>query len=68
VSVPVRRLRPLALPPPTSHRAEAAFVKRAVRRLTAWELEPVIGQINALQSATIAALERLAQITPPEQS
>ena len=60
VSAPVRRVHQLQLPPTSSHRASAAFVKRMVRRLTAWEVEPVVGQVNALRAATVEALEELA--------
>lgn len=60
VSAPVRRVHQLQLPPTNSHRASAAFVKRMVRRLTAWEVEPVVGQVNALRAATVEALEELA--------
>jgi hypothetical protein len=33
-------------------------VKTLVRRLTGWQVEPVVGHLNALREATIAALER----------
>jgi len=59
-SAPVRRVANLELPAPTSGRSSAAFVKRLVRRLTAWELEPVVGEINALRAATVEALESVA--------
>jgi hypothetical protein len=60
VSAPLRRIAPAQLPAPLSQRAAAARVKRAVRRLTAWELEPLVGHVNALRAATIEALERVA--------
>ena len=62
VTAPVRRLHPLQLPPATAHRASGALVKRVVRRLTAWQLEPVVGRLNALQAATVEALERSAAL------
>lgn len=66
VTAPVRRLHPLQLPPATGHRSSTAFVKRAVRRLTAWQLEPVVGQVNALHAATVDALERSAALAAAE--
>lgn len=57
VSAPVRRVGELALPPITSQRSGAAFVKSVVRRLTAWELGPIVGEVNALRAATIEGLE-----------
>jgi len=29
-----------------------------VRRLTGWEIDPLVWQVNAVREATIAALER----------
>lgn len=65
-SAPVRRLHPLELPPTTSGRSSAAVVKRAVRRLTAWQLEPVVRQVNALRAATVDALDRAGEAEPGE--
>jgi glycosyltransferase involved in cell wall biosynthesis len=56
-SAPVRRLPPLALPRPTSTRVSARVIKQGVRRLTAWETDPVVWQLNALREATIRALD-----------
>jgi glycosyltransferase involved in cell wall biosynthesis len=60
VSAPLRRLPALGLPEPASARFGAGFVKRLVRRLTAWELEPVVEQVNQLQRAAVEATERSA--------
>jgi hypothetical protein len=57
LSAPVRRLGELSLPPTTSQRSGAAVVKNMVRRLTAWELGPIVGEVNALRAATIEGLE-----------
>jgi glycosyltransferase involved in cell wall biosynthesis len=65
-SAPVRSLNPVVLPGTTSPNARIAFVKRTVRRLTAWELEPVVAQVNALRAATIEAVERSARKTAHE--
>ena len=58
LSAPVRRVAPLQLPP-TSGRSATSLVKRVVRRLTAWQLEPMVGQVNALRAATVESIERL---------
>jgi hypothetical protein len=58
LSAPVRRIAPLQLPP-TTGRPAASLVKRVVRRLTAWQLEPMVGQVNALRAATVESIERL---------
>jgi len=59
-SAPLRRLPALGLPEPASARFGAGLVKRVVRRLTAWELEPVVEQVNQLQRAAVEATERSA--------
>lgn len=58
-SEPLRRLPPLVLPPPTSSRPGIGLVKRVVRRLSAWQTDPLVAEVNALRQATIAAVERL---------
>ena len=59
-SAPLRRIPRLALPPAASSRSGVTPVKRAVRRLTAWELEPIVQQVNNLQQAMVDIVERLA--------
>lgn len=59
-SAPLRRVPALMLPPPGSARPGGALVKRLIRRLTAWQLDPVVHQINRLQEATIRAVEASA--------
>jgi glycosyltransferase involved in cell wall biosynthesis len=56
-SAPLRRLPALGLPEPSSARFGAGLLKRAVRRLTLWELEPVVEQVNQLQRAAVEAAE-----------
>lgn len=56
-SAPLRRLRPLAPAPPISARPGVTALKRLVARLTAWQLDPIIGQVNRLRDATISALD-----------
>jgi glycosyltransferase involved in cell wall biosynthesis len=67
-STALRRLAPAAAPPvPVSWRPRLT-VKRAIRRATAWEVDPVAHQVNALRAATIDAVERLAgAIVQPER-
>jgi glycosyltransferase involved in cell wall biosynthesis len=55
-TAPLRRITPLSMPAPRSARPGASSLKRLVRRLTAWQIDPIIGQVNRLQQATIDAL------------
>lgn len=57
VGAALRRVRNLELPAATSNRPLAGLVKRAVRRLTAWEVDPVVDQLNALRMAAVEAVE-----------
>ncbi len=59
-STALRRVAAAAVPPvPVSRRPRLA-VKRAIRRATAWQVEPVAHQVNALRAATLDAVERLS--------
>ncbi len=60
VSAPVRRLAPLVPPPPVSARPGASAMKRVVRRLTAWQVDPIVAHVNALQRAVVAMTDTLA--------
>ena len=62
-SAPLRRLSSLALPPPRSLSPLARLVKRVTRRLTAWQLDPIVEHVNRLQSAAVDAVERVSE--PP---
>ena len=57
-TAPLRRLRPLAIAEARSARPGATLMKRAIRRLTAWQIDPIIGQVNRLQHATLEAVEQ----------
>ncbi len=57
-SAPLRRVPPLAPPMPVSARPGASTLKRLVRRLTAWEIDPLVHQVNKLRDAAIASTER----------
>jgi len=56
-SAALRRVPALGIPAPVSARPGAAPLKRLVRRATAWEIDPVVAQVNALHHAMIEALE-----------
>ncbi|MDX6257129.1 MAG: D-inositol-3-phosphate glycosyltransferase [Frankiales bacterium] len=56
-SAALRRLPPLAPPAAVSARRGASTFKRLVRRATAWEVDPVIHQVNALRDAVVQAIE-----------
>jgi glycosyltransferase involved in cell wall biosynthesis len=56
-SAPLRRLRPLTPPAPVSARPGVSLLKRLVRRIVAWEVDPLADQLNALQRATTEAID-----------
>jgi glycosyltransferase involved in cell wall biosynthesis len=60
-SAPLRRVPALSLPLPASARFGAGVTKRLVRRLTAWELQPIVEQVNVLQRAAVEAAELAAR-------
>ena len=62
MTAPLRRLRPLAMPEARSARPGASLLKRAIRRLTAWQIDPIIGQVNRLQQAAIEAVAESATV------
>lgn len=65
-SAPLRRLRPLDVPPPTSARPGVSSAKRLMRRALGWEIDPIRDQVRRLHQASILTAEaqekRLAQI------
>lgn len=65
-SAPLRRLRPLDVPPPTSARPGVSSAKRLVRRALGWEIDPIRDQVRRLHQASILTAEaqekRLARI------
>jgi hypothetical protein len=60
-SAPLRRVPSLNLPSTASARFGAGLTKRLVRRLTAWELQPIVEQVNVLQRAAVEAAELAAR-------
>lgn len=57
LSTAVRRLPPAHTPAPTSTRLGVSFVKRVVLRLTAWQVRPLVQDLDALRTATVRSLE-----------
>ena len=62
VTAPLRRLPALHSPVVASSSFVGGAVKRVVRRLTGWQIDPLLWQVNALQTATTQALERVAEL------
>ena len=44
-------------PPATSARPGVPLLKRTIRPLVKWQLDPIVAQVGALQNATIRALQ-----------
>ena len=57
VAGPLRHLLPLTPVPTRSRRPIFGVVKRFVRRLVAWQIDPVIDHVNLLHRAAIDAVE-----------
>jgi len=60
-SFPLHMLTPLSPAPAGSSKALFRLVKRAVHRLVAWEIVPIVEQINHLQRAAIESVDRQAE-------
>ncbi|MCU1358652.1 MAG: glycosyltransferase [Acidimicrobiales bacterium] len=56
-AVPLRRLRHVPLPPATSARPGVSTVKKLIRRVIAWEVDPLRDQVTRLHEAAIQAAE-----------
>lgn len=67
VATPLRRLRAVPPPPATSARPGVSTVKRLIRRVIAWEVDPLREQLIDLQRASVKAAEtadaRLDEVT-----
>jgi glycosyltransferase involved in cell wall biosynthesis len=57
VATPLRRLPSVPPPPPTSARPGVSTVKRLIRRVIAWEVDPLRQQLVELQQASVKAAE-----------
>jgi len=56
-SAPLRRLPRLGVPDTNHPRRPVRFVKRWIRKATAFEVDPLLQRVNELQSAMVVALE-----------
>jgi glycosyltransferase involved in cell wall biosynthesis len=56
-ALPLRRLRPVPPPPATSARPGVSTVKKLIRRVIAWEVDPLREQLVRLQKASLQAAE-----------
>ena len=56
-ATPLRRLRPVPPPPATSARPGVSTVKKLIRRVIAWEVDPLREQLVRLQKASLQAAE-----------
>ena len=54
----VRNVPPLVLPTPGSRLPGLGGLRKLIHRAIAWEIEPLVHQVNALREATIKALDR----------
>jgi hypothetical protein len=43
------------------------LLKSIVRRLTAWEVDPIVHQVNRLQQAMVDATERLGNLAQDDE-
>src|SRR5205085_7221835 len=63
-SWPLQMLTPLAPAPVESSRPLFRRIKQYVHRLVAWEVVPIVEQVNHLQRATIESFDRQATAVP----
>ena len=59
LSEPVRQIDPLGAAEAESPKPGVAILKRFFRRLTGWQVDPVIQHVNQLQQAMVVALDQL---------
>lgn len=59
LSARMRRVPPLVLPFPASARPGASTVKRIVRRLTGWQVDPIVARMNQMRATLIDEFETL---------
>jgi hypothetical protein len=63
-SWPLQMLTPLAPAPTESSRPLFRLIKQYVHRLVAWEVVPIVEQVNHLQRAAIESFDRQATAAP----
>lgn len=64
VSAPLRRLGDVHLPDPGQGRGLRVLVRKAVRKVTAWQVQPVVDQVNAMRRASVESVERASETGP----
>ncbi|MBO0899868.1 glycosyltransferase family 4 protein [Cellulomonas sp. zg-ZUI222] len=57
-TAPLRRVGEVHLPDPGHGRGVRVLARKVVRRLTGWQLQPVVDHVNALTRATAEAVDR----------
>ena len=55
----MRRVPPLVLPDSASTRPGASTVQRIVRRLTRWQVDPIVARVNQMRATLIDEFETL---------
>ncbi|HEU5151009.1 MAG TPA: glycosyltransferase family 4 protein [Iamia sp.] len=65
LSAPVRRVGVITAPAPVSARPGVSLLKRLIRRVIYWEIQPLTDQVNRLQRATADALDQADAATTP---
>lgn len=68
LSAPIRRIGAISAPAPVSARPGVSLVKRIIRRVIYWEIEPISDQVNRLQRATADALDQAEAAAAPNPS
>ncbi|MCB0978810.1 MAG: glycosyltransferase family 4 protein [Acidimicrobiales bacterium] len=58
-SSPLRRVPTLSLPPAASARPGVSTVKKLIRRVIGWELDPIREQVSRIQRATVESVDVL---------
>jgi hypothetical protein len=65
---PLQTLMPLAPSPAESSKPLFRLIKQYVHRLVAWEVVPIVEQVNHLQRATIESFDRQATVATDPRS
>jgi hypothetical protein len=65
----LRASMPLRLSAPTSRRPGLTTVRRVLRRLTAWEMDPLVSQMNRIRAAVLDQLDSDGErLSPADQA
>lgn len=63
----LEKLGQITLPRPQSARQGVGELKQLVQRITAWQVQPIVDQVNRLQAATAEAIEELRSLHDQDQ-